>query len=444
MPTYIYTAPSGRKVHVTSDKPPTDEQLLVIFRQSGVLEEEPPSRVRRLLDQGVEALPMIGGAIGGIATGLAGGLPTLGMGAVPGAIAGATVGGGAGEALRQTIHRVTGQPAPATSGEAARKIAIQAGLQGAIESGGQAIPAVLAPAGRAIYRGYLKPSLSARLLPRADEIVETAIQEALPVSKLGAARAARIVGELRTEVDDLLSVTRGTVDLGTIAKKVRAFAKRTYYRPGADLSDYKAALAVADRLDKHPSFGKQILTGASKNRPVSLAQANRTKRALDASIGETAFGVKSAATTTTEKVARRAIRQDIETVSSAGGAVTPAGGSLVGALNARERRLIDVAKSLNRAVGREANRNALFGVPTLVSGLVGAGEYGRTGDAFAAATRALALRAALDPALATRAALVATRLGRVSGAVPATAARVAIQAVLESQQEPDDSLEGSQ
>ena len=39
MPTYIYTAPDGRKVKVSSDTPPTPQQLEQIFKQSGVLRE---------------------------------------------------------------------------------------------------------------------------------------------------------------------------------------------------------------------------------------------------------------------------------------------------------------------------------------------------------------------------------------------------------------------
>lgn len=37
MPTYIYTAPSGQRVRVSGDAPPSDDQLKTIFEQAGVL-----------------------------------------------------------------------------------------------------------------------------------------------------------------------------------------------------------------------------------------------------------------------------------------------------------------------------------------------------------------------------------------------------------------------
>jgi len=41
MPTFIYTAPSGRKIKVTGDTPPTPQQLEALFKQTGVLDESP-------------------------------------------------------------------------------------------------------------------------------------------------------------------------------------------------------------------------------------------------------------------------------------------------------------------------------------------------------------------------------------------------------------------
>jgi len=99
-------------------------------------------------------------------------------------------------------------------------------------------------------------------------------------------------------------------------------------------------------------------------------------------------------------------------------------------LNARESKLIDAADAINRAVNREANQNALVGVKTLVGAGLGAEEYKRTGDPFGAATKALAFRWAMSPAVASRVAIVAYRLGKANNLLPATAVRVALNAVM--------------
>jgi hypothetical protein len=394
----------------------------------------PPSSARgkperTWTDTAVDALPTLGGAAGGILGGLGGAAFGLGFGGVPGAVGGATLGGAAGEAFKQLINRARGADAPETMTDAATDIGVQGGVQGALEATGQAIPKALASGGRAIYRGYLKPSLAKGSVGKADAIVETAIREGLPVTAAGGAKAQKLIGELKAEVESLLGKAPGTVDLHQIAERVRAFGRQKYYKPGVDSADYHAVLKVADNIDAHPSLG--LPPGAKPSRvAVSLPTANEAKRGLDTAVGEANFGVERGATKTAQKFGRRALRNDLE---KAAPEIAP--------LNARESRLIDAAKAIERAVGRESNKSPLIGVNTMLSGALGAGAYAGGGDPFTAAALALVTRAGLDPAIGSRVGIVAARLGKTSGAVPATAARVALQAVLEAQQrgdEPDD------
>ncbi len=441
MPQYTVTDPrSGKRVVLTGDSPPTEQELEEIFAKvNGPANESALAKLTGLakgdakitgpmsaIDSLLSYLPMIGGATGGIIGGAGGTAFGAGFGGVPGAVGGAAFGGATGEAMRQNGRRILGgtRTVPDTAGGAAKDIGTEAAMQAIYELGGEGISRGLSSGANAVYRGYLKPSLAKQSVGKADQIVKTALDEALPITKAGQGQAARVMSDLRQQVDQILASTPGTVDLHQVAEKVRAFAKAKYFKPGTPSADYEAALAVADSLDKHPALG--LPPGAQPSRvSVDLQTANQTKRGLDTSIGESNFGMERGATKTTQKYARREMRQGIE-------AQAPA----VGPLNAREGRLIDAAKTIARAVGRESNKSPLIGVNTLASAAFGAEEYKRTGNPYMSAVWALGARGALTPAVMSRAAIVAARMGRLPGAVPANIARVAVQAVLETQDEP--------
>lgn len=386
---------------------------------------------RTWTDTAVDALPMIGGAVGG-ALGAASGIPTLGLTSLPAAAAGAGILGAGGEAARQLINRLRGADSPTTPTEAATDIALAGGEQGALEGVGGAVTKGLSAGGRAVYRGYLKPSLARASVGKASEIVNTAIDEGLAVTHGGVATAQRLIGELKGKVDALLQQAPGrTVNLSEVADNLREWARRMYDRPGRDPRDYKAALAVADRIDQHPSI-RDFMPGQDKL--ADLPAANQIKRDLQGAARDK-FGVPGGtAETNTEKVASARMRQAVE-----------AGEPAVGPLNARESRLIDAARSINQAVNREANQSKLHGVKTIGAVMVGAEDYRRTGDAKGAAARALALRAGLEPAVATRAAILAARLGDLMpSAAMADLARVAVTVASEAQQEPGNEIQRPQ
>lgn len=381
-----------------------------------------PEKTKSWTDMAVNALPMIGGAVGGV-LGAMSGIPTLGLTSGPAAVAGAGLLGAGGEAAKQLINRARGQDAPTTPGQAATDIGLQGATQAGAEVVGQGVSKALTGAGRMVYRGFLKPSLAKQSLGKANQIVETALQEALPVTKSGSAKAHGLINDLRGEVEtmvDRASAKGETVDLGAVAQRVRIFARQKYFRPGRPLEDYEAALKVADALDAHPS-----LNGTTE---VPLRTAQEMKVDMGQAIGDQNFGLERGAVKTTQKVARSELRRQVELGTAAEGE-----GAVKG-LNAREGRLLDAAKAIARAVGREENKSPLIGVNTMISGAVGTGTYAKTKDPYQAAVNTLATRMALTPAVASRAAIVAYKLGQMSPTVPATIARLAIQAVQESEQ----------
>lgn len=378
---------------------------------------------RTWTDTAVDALPTIGGLAGGIIGGIGGTVAGMGVGGVPGAVGGATVGGAAGESARQLVNRARGAPAPNSPIQAATSIATQGALQGGAELIGGAVTKGATKAASAVYRGYLKPSLSNQMLPRANAIVKTALDEALPISRGGVETANRVIGELRAEVEDVLAKAAGKVDLHQIANKVRSFARSRYYKPGVDSTDFDAAMAVANKLDAHPALN--LPPGAAPTRvDVSLSKANEVKRALDTSVKETGFGVTTGAKKSTEKFARHEINTELQQKAAK-----------IAPLNARESKLIDAAKTIARAVEREANQNQVYGVKSLVAGMGGASAYGSGQSPENSAAVALALRAGFHPAIASRAAIVSHRLAKELGVTMAQATRLSVYALLPDQAE---------
>jgi hypothetical protein len=356
----------------------------------------------KVLAGATENAPAIGGAIGGV------------MGGVPGAVAG----GAAGSLVKAAIQRPDEAMAHPlqTAGYAAA-----AGVgQGALEGAGQMVPKALTAGAKAVYRSYLKPSLSMKLAPKAEQIVNTALNEALPITKSGATKAQQIITALNQQVQDVLDNSSGTVDLHDVADRLRMWATKTYYKPGVSTGDYESALAVADSIDKHASLGVKALFTPSVD--VSVSEANASKQALQKA-ARNAYGTQSSATTTAQKVGASEMRQAIEKQAPE-----------VAGLNAREAKLIDAAKAIARAVGREGNQYKMHGTKAMVGALVGSEETARTGDPWGSAAKGLAVTLALQPGVATRAAIVASRLGKMSGIAPASAARLAIAAI---KSEPD-------
>lgn len=363
-----------------------------------------------------DALPAIGGTIGGLL-----GAPGIATGA-----AGAALGGAAGEAGKQLLNRAMGREAPDSPMEAAQGIATQGAVQGAIEGAGGLATKGIAKGATAVYRGYLKPSLAGTELPKARQIVETAMRENLPISQAGETRGKLLISQINSEVNKALkdaSVGK-PVDLHQIAEKVRTFARRTYNKPGAPPGDLAAALKVADDIDQHASIG--LPPGAKPTRVnVTPERANETKQALDKAIGDTGFGVERGAATEARKVGRFAARTAIEDAVPA-----------VKALNKRESELIDAIEAVAKATGREENRNAIFGVPSLMAlGVTGStGAYQQ--DPAAGIIAGLVTRGLLTAPVASRAAILAARFASVPGTTATLAARMgAVLALRESEEQ---------
>jgi hypothetical protein len=161
---------------------------------------------------------------------------------------------------------------------------------------------------------------------------------------------------------------------------------------------------------------------------VPVAEANQAKRALQESASASYGTPNASATKQATKAGAREARLAIE--GATGG---PSG--TVATLNAREAKLIDVARSVKQAVAREANNQKLYGAKLIASGVVGGADYARNGDPVSALAKGAATRAILSPGNATLASIVAFRLQRQLGIAAATAARLANYVLSEPESE---------
>ncbi len=449
MPEYTVRNPATQQTVTfrwNAAEPPTDADLDGIFAEAAPAKRQPDFKTHAAIPDGtlmanigerLAATQQVGPMIGATVGSLAGGTP------------GAALGGAAGTGYQQLYQHakelpgavldvasnLIHQPKATLGGFAegamsgAADAGLSAGVNAGLNAGADLAMRGIGTTGKAIYRGYLKPSLRASKLAVASEVVDTAIREGIPITNAGLKRVSVLKGQLRAEVDAALNASKGEVDLHTIAERVRAFAKREYYRPGVPTGDYEAAMKVADTIDAHPSLGMppgQI--GPAPAPRVSASEANVVKQDIGNAVGDNQFGVPgSKAATRTGKYAYAKTRQAIE-------AVAPE----VAAPNARTGKLIDLASALKSAVERESNQYTLTGTKSMVSAVVGGEEYQRTKDPYAAAVKALGARLLLTPAVMSRIAIVAARLGERSGIAPLAAARLAAGAYgySETQEQP--------
>lgn len=416
----VAKTPDGKLHYFPADA--TDQEISDILNAAPTPKDGNARKsTKSWVDVAVDAIPMLGGALGagfGATAGLGVTLPGGGGGAIPGGVIGATTGGALGEATKNTINAFRGKDAP-NVGQGILDAAGEGVTQGMFEGGPRALFPEITRGAKAVYRGVLKPSLERLSLSDARAVIDAAFKEGIAVTAKGLGKAQNLLGELGGRVDTLLKDATGrTVDLNAIADEVRAFAKRRYFIPGQPSANYDAAMKVADEIDKHASLPQ---VGGVTQTAVDLPTAQTVKRGLDTSITDSAFGVETAsATKEAQKVGRHGLRVGIEQQVPD-----------IASLNMRESPLIGLARELQMALGREGNKDQILGTRTLLSGVLGYGA-GHANPIVGGAV-ALATRIGASPAAVSNIAILASKMAeKMPTAAAADIARAATQAVLEA------------
>lgn len=414
---------------------------------------EPPPPEPTRLEKATGWGPLIGSTVGSVALGGLGslgakiGLPTN-VNKTASAV-GAGIGGAAGEGyqqiyqhwnelgptLRDIFGNLTTQPGALWQGfkegatEGAKDVAASALVNAGMDVTGQAVMGGIGAAGTGVYRGLLKPGLAGIAKSDAADIVKAAIKEWIPISQFGVDRANALIKGLYNRVNSVLAnSTAPYIDLHDIADGVRQWGLNSKYNePGYARAPMDAIMKVADTIDQHqtlPTFMGRTMT------TVSPSEANVIKRGLQSQVF---YGEERSAQNAAVKEGARLMRVAIEQ-----------GDPVVGPLNARESKVIDVAKAMKVAIDREANKGFLGGMagrtllPGGVGGMTGAAEYYRSGNptralgtglagAATGAVFELGGRMMLQPAVLSRIAMTAERISRIPGVGPVTAARIAFK-----------------
>ena len=333
------------------------------------------------------------------------------------AVAAAGIGGAGGSLIKQGGQTALGLPeAPQGVGQAALTLGKDVATQAAAEAGGRALAAPfewlaskVSP--RALYQGALKPSPT--MAPEeAQKLVETGLQEGIPVSASGYQKARQTIKNINQQIDDIIQAKSdelgAVINPESVAQRVEEIRPRfaQQVNPEADL----AALTKAQNefLRQHTELAPytKIVPGVEEPGFISMgegqtaipqnltaaeAQAIKkgTYRQLERAQGP--WGQLSAADVEAQKAMVRGLKEDLAMHFPQ-----------LQTLNPREGALIDLRDELGRHVIRQANRTGM--TPTQIAEIVAAG----TGHPDLAA--AGILKSAIDdPAIRSKLAIVLNR-----------------------------------
>lgn len=237
---------------------------------------------------------------------------------------------------------------------------------------------------RRLYQGALKPSTTLKPAER-DALIQTGLDERIPVTRGGYSKASGIVRDLDDQVTDVLEKAKGegkTIDPGfvmdyaldTINNKLRSQVS-----PTKDLdTGMKQILDFEDNWGKHP---------------LTPLQAQEIKQGTYRSLGNKAYKhMPGSELKSAEVEAQKALASGLrEGIEEAAPQVKP--------LNQRSGRIQSLMTELERGVGRTNNWNILS-MPGLIAG--GAvGSVGGLGPSMVTTALTSAMR---DPWLKSQAA----------------------------------------
>jgi len=341
----------------------------------------PYPHVKALLDW----LPTAAGVAGGIVGGIGGTVGGLGVGGVPGAIGGAALGGATGEALRQLGNRALGNPAPATSGDAAQAI----GMQGAASGAGEATGALAGPAIRyvggklapALMQSAVKPGTVATakaLLKgvRGEDlpVVNSLLKEGINVTPAGLMKLNRVISSTNDEIASAVEGMTGKISPTSVATRAMSAEKgaATQVNPMSDVA------AVRDSVNEfltQPGTTKaaqigtkevpsgvldasgKILTNTEPvmgrvTRDLTPAEAQAMKVGTYRNIGQKAYGEIKSASVETQKALARGLKEDLETEGLKHGVDLKA-------LNLKEGNAMQAAEAVAKRLAVKGNHDVL-------------------------------------------------------------------------------------
>lgn len=357
---------------------------------------------RTWTDTAVDALPSIGGALGGLVGAAAGPV---------GAIGGAALGGAGGEGFRQSIQTLRGKEAPRTTGGALRTMTQEGAMQGGAEGLGLGAGRLLSKVAEPIYNFGLGAAKRLRL--EHPNLARTGLDELIAVSSRGTDKAVKLRGASASQADALISQAEqagaGPVSTNQVVSG---------FKDVASDAGKRAQLGMADETADVAARARSIHTNNPGGIPLTQAQA--LKRTAQQS-ADTAFrtqergGVIRGIDAQLDKSTAHGLRKGIEQAVPE-----------VGPINQRTQALGGLSKALTDAETRNGIMSKLL-LPTLA----GVGTGLTTGDTKTGLSGAGLTAAITAPGNLSRMAIGLDRAGRYQ--IPANLLRAAIMAAMADQ-----------
>jgi len=218
------------------------------------------------------------------------------------------------------------------------------------------------PIAEELYQGALKPSTALKQ-SQVKERVQTGIREGVEVSEKGLGKLRNTVDSINTEIDGMIA--NATEQGGTVSKSALtdALLKMRNEKTASNLvgyRDYKDTIdKVIAEIGEHPS-----------GELMSVGQAQEFKKNIYGLIRKSYENAKKLGAQTMDPVTNQAykkvastLRQEIETAVPE-----------IRMLNNRERQLLNLQDSLERAVGRINNWDLIGLSEPLVGVMLGGGS----------------------------------------------------------------------
>lgn len=209
----------------------------------------------------------VGAAVGGMAA-----APLTGGASLLPAMAAAGLGGAGGAGLGMIAGAVGGSPnIPNSAGGVLKTMGTQGAAQAAMEGGGRLMTGALKAGASRLYQGLLKPTQAARL--ENPNLVQTALENRIPVSAGGAEKAGELVGQSMDKADALVAAKAAEPNAPMIDPRqaVGGIAKA--------VSDVRDLPVARPQMKAIGDYGRQYL--AEHPGQMSVTDAQRAVRATD-------------------------------------------------------------------------------------------------------------------------------------------------------------------
>jgi len=268
-----------------------------------------------------------------------------------------------------------------TAGQGAAQALTAIGTEGAAKLA----PEVATPVASRLYRSALKPSTTLGG-SRIARMVDTGLNEAIPVSEGGETKLGRAIGDTNDKIQSTIDAApTKTISKGKVLQRLNPVANR-----------FSQQVNPASDLDAIAKSGNEFSETAPSDIPGPDAQ--RMKQGTYRAIGDKKFGELGGAATESQKALARGLKEELANQYPE-----------LNDLNAHDSRLIDLQDSLEKAVVRHGNRSPL----SLSGPLIGAGAKIATGSS-PIGMGAFGLKAALsDPAVSSALAIALNKTGKI-------------------------------